>query len=214
MREARVTDNFVIGEDDLLQDDEYETGWHWRGERLPIDVQTALTTLIKRPRRFESPWITLGPSDLPGAALLHGWVDGLHFEGSNLQGADFVDSRCVKGIVLSGCDLRAANLSGARLPASHISDANLVGALIRWTDLRNCLLDGADMRSTALRGSNLKGASLFETDLRGVDLTEVKGLTHEQLSEAILSEATLLPGYLDRSRLTLAGRPDEDVAAD
>ncbi|SNT30374.1 Pentapeptide repeat-containing protein [Asanoa hainanensis] len=200
IREARPRDEYIEDGADLEQDGTYESGWHWVGDPLPIDVQTALTALNKRPRRYESPWIQLGPTDLPGAALLHGWVDNLHFEGSNLQGADLVNARCIKGVALHECDLRAANLSGARLPASHISGANLVGALLRWADLRGSSLDGSDLRGAALRGCNLKGASLVQTDLRGVDLTEVKGLTHEQLALAVIDDGTLVPAYLGKRR--------------
>ncbi|MGV9765043.1 pentapeptide repeat-containing protein [Micromonospora tulbaghiae] len=196
VRQSRPYHDDVDFEHDLKFNEDYESGLQWIGEPLPIDVQTAVNALIKRPKRYEGSWLLLKGTDLPGASFVNGWVDGLHFERSNLQGTDFVRAKTVRGVVLSECDLRAANLSGASLPASHIDHADLRGALIRWVDLRGCGLDGSDFRGAVLRGSNLKFATLEDADLRGVDLSEVRGLTEEQLSEAIMDDRTILPSYL------------------
>ncbi|MGI5519342.1 pentapeptide repeat-containing protein [Micromonospora sp. CA-259024] len=200
VRQSRPIGTSRASDGDLEVSEGYESELVWVGEPLPIDVQTALTALNKRPKRFESPWIVLKATNLAGAALLQGRVDGLHFEGSNLRGADFVQAKAIKGVVLSECDLRAANLSGAHLPVSHLADSDLRGALIRWVDLRGSLLNGSDLRGAVLRGSNLKDATLCETDLRGVDLSEVKGLTNSQLEDAITDKCTILPDYLKKQK--------------
>lgn len=87
----------------------------------------------------------------------------------------------------------------------------LVGAFIRRTDLTNASLEGADltradMTNAVARGANFKDAKLKRTVLRGTDLTDAKNLTVTQLSEAIIDEHTLLPGYIDRADVKKAQR--------
>lgn len=86
---------------------------------------------------------------------------------------------------------------------------DLHGAFIRRTDLSHANLEGAnlsgaDCTNAIFRGANLKNAILSRTVLRGADLAEVKNLTIEQLSEAIIDESTILPAYIDRARLGAA----------
>jgi hypothetical protein len=83
---------------------------------------------------------------------------------------------------LSDADLRYAILSGADL-----RDADLRGADLSDADLRYAILSGADLRGADLRGAILSGAILSDADLRGVDLR------YADLSGAILSDANGLP---------------------
>ncbi|MET7671349.1 pentapeptide repeat-containing protein, partial [Micromonospora luteifusca] len=199
VRQSRPYDENVDHDSDLNVSDSRGGRLEWVGPPLPIDVQTALTALARRPKRYESPWIALKNTDLAGASFTDGWVNMLHFQRSNLQGADFVRARTINGVAFVGCDLRAANLSGASLPVSHLSDADFRSALIREADLRGSLLSRSDFRGAVLRGSNLQQAILRDADLRGVDLSEVKGLTLSQLAGAITDEHTTLPHYLEGS---------------
>jgi uncharacterized protein YjbI with pentapeptide repeats len=78
---------------------------------------------------------------------------------------------------------------------------NLEGAFVRRTDLshaslRGANLAGADLTHALLRGADLKDAILRGTILRGADLSDVRNLTQEQLSEALVDEETVLPPYL------------------
>jgi uncharacterized protein YjbI with pentapeptide repeats len=80
------------------------------------------------------------------------------------------------------------------------------GAFVRRTDLSYANLEGAnladaDATNANFRGAKFKDAILKGTILRGADLREAKGLTTEQLAEAILDETTLLPDYIERERL-------------
>jgi uncharacterized protein YjbI with pentapeptide repeats len=59
----------------------------------------------------------------------------------------------------------------------------------------------ADATSAILRDVDLEGADLRGTILRGADLTGAKNLTVEQLAEAIIDDGTVLPDYIDRSKL-------------
>ena len=52
------------------------------------------------------------------------------------------------------------------------------------------------IRKTVLDGANLTGAILLGADFRGADLSNVKGLTQQQLTDAIIDDATKLPRRL------------------
>lgn len=181
--------------DDLVADADYESGVRWSGKPPPIDVQTALNVLARRPKRYERPWILLGKTNLAGARFVNGWLNNLHFEGAILRGADFVGAKA-RDIVLRECDLRSANLSGAKLLTAHLWGSDLRGAYLRWVDLRGAGLADADLRGVVFVAANLHEADLEDADLRGVDMTSVVGLTHEQLSPAVIDANTKLPDYL------------------
>jgi uncharacterized protein YjbI with pentapeptide repeats len=74
--------------------------------------------------------------------------------------------------------------------------ADLSGA-----DLQRANLSYADATDANFRGANFKDANLKGTILRGADLREVRNLTREQLTSAIIDETTLLPDYLQREEL-------------
>jgi hypothetical protein len=61
----------------------------------------------------------------------------------------------LRGVDLSGIDLRDANLRGA-----HLRDADLRGAHLSGADLSGANLYGADLRRANIRGADLRGANL------------------------------------------------------
>ncbi len=80
------------------------------------------------------------------------------------------------------------------------------GAFIRRTDfsgasLRGANLANADAANASFRYADFAGANLTGTILRGSDLTGAKNLTPEQLSAAIIDDRTILPVYIDITRL-------------
>ena len=80
------------------------------------------------------------------------------------------------------------------------------GAFVRRTDLsgaslRGANLTGADATSAIFRDADFDGALLKGTILRGADLTGAKNLTIEQLSSAIIDDRTILPSYIDRTKI-------------
>jgi len=80
------------------------------------------------------------------------------------------------------------------------------GAFVRRTNLsgaslRGANMSGADASHAIFRNADFQDASLRGTILRGADLTGARNLTIEQLSEAIIDDATILPEYIDRARL-------------
>lgn len=91
------------------------------------------------------------------------------------------DNVAARTLDIHGAFVRRTNLSGASL-----RDANLAGA---------------DASSAILRDVDFKGAALRGTILRGADLTGARNLTLDQLSEAVIDDETILPDYIDRSKL-------------
>ena len=85
------------------------------------------------------------------------------------------------------------------------------GAFVRRTDLSGASLRGANMAAAdatkaILRDVDFDGAILRGTILRGADLTGAKNLTIEQLSEAVIDDQTILPSYIDRTKLRALAR--------
>jgi len=87
--------------------------------------------------------------------------------GANLEDRDF-----------QGVNFLKANLSGSDLRGASFNDANL-----RYTDFSGC----------DLRGADFGGANLLLADLTGATLTDAKGLSTEQIEDAITDETTVLP---------------------
>jgi uncharacterized protein YjbI with pentapeptide repeats len=187
-------------EEDLVVDDSYITGVNWTGTPPAIDVQTALNVLIRRPKKYERPWILLGGTNLSGAHFTNGWVDNLHFENSIMHGIDMVNSKAYQ-IVLARCDLRGANFSGSDLRNAHFQETDMRFTLLRWADLRNAGLEEADLRGAVFVKTILKGAELIDANLCGADLTSAIGLTSEQVAEAIIDNETKLPDYISKDAL-------------
>src|SRR5258708_34581721 len=81
------------------------------------------------------------------------------------------------------------------------------GAFVRRTDLsgaslRGANLIGADATNAVFRDADFEGALLERTILRGADLSGAKNLTPKQLSTAIIDDRTILPAYIDRTKLS------------
>jgi uncharacterized protein YjbI with pentapeptide repeats len=86
---------------------------------------------------------------------------------------------------------RTLDIHGAFVRRTNLSGASLRGANMAGADATNAILRGADFENAILRG----------TILRGADLTDAKNLTPEQLSEAVIDDHTILPNYIDRTKL-------------
>ena len=80
------------------------------------------------------------------------------------------------------------------------------GAHIRRTDLSGTSLHGANFAganatNALFMGADFKDAILTGTILIGANLSDAVNLTVDQLAEAIIDETTILPDYIDRSKL-------------
>jgi uncharacterized protein YjbI with pentapeptide repeats len=87
---------------------------------------------------------------------------------------------------IHGAFVRRTNLSGTSLRGANLADADATNAIFRDADFEGAVLSG--------------------TILRGADLTGARNLSIEQLSQAIIDDRTILPSYIDRSKLRSASK--------
>jgi uncharacterized protein YjbI with pentapeptide repeats len=145
------------------------------------DIQAIMTVLSRRDRTFESQNkdLNLDDAHLSGVALF----------GGNLSGME-----------LGGADLSRAYLPGASLNRAFLVNANLSKAALAGADLRNTNLNGADLSGAYLGSAFVYGGEngirFGGADVRGVDLSQVRGLTQEQVDKAIGDSRTQLPANL------------------
>jgi hypothetical protein len=186
-------------------------------QRLPDDVNAAITTVRLRPRRQERERLDLTGARLPGANLTGATLSGgdltdvdlskarmtrTELAGCDLTEAGLVDTNLAQAD-LTGATLYGATLTGADLSSAKLVRANLRRAKLDRTTLLGADLSGADMQMASLvgarlRGARFDGADLTETDIRGADLSEVRGLTSVQLTVALSDNRTRLPAGVDR----------------
>jgi uncharacterized protein YjbI with pentapeptide repeats len=67
---------------------------------------------------------------------------------------------------------------------------------MQGASLRDAHLGSANLELASLMGGDLTGATLGRVNLRATDLSCVKGLTREQLADALTDDRTQLPYYL------------------
>lgn len=99
------------------------------------------------------------------------------------------------------------------LPTLDIHGAFVPGTNWDSTVLLKANLSGTDATRATFRGADFLNANLDGTILSGADLTGARNLTEEQLSRAVIDEATRLPDYIDRDRIA-ALRGANDAAAE
>jgi len=139
----------------------------------------------------------------------------------NLVDSSINLNRDLRGVDLSGSDLREAVLPGANLTGADLSGADLNGATLldvdfTQADLSGACLDGADLGGavfvqTNLAGTQFQGATLrtahFEhadltgSNFRGADLDEV-GMYFCSLEGADLSAAKLNGARFDEAQMS------------
>ena len=122
--------------------------------------------------------------------------------GDDLRNANLVNAN-LSGAILLGANLRNANLSGANL--SDLSDAIGVD-LVRVTSLGSADLTGAKLSEAnlfhaSLGNADLTGANLGSADLTGANLGNAK-LSGANLSNAKLSGASLFHANLRGANLS------------
>jgi uncharacterized protein YjbI with pentapeptide repeats len=171
-----------------------------KGEIIRFLIEADLAHRV----RESAPVIELGRADLSGAALgdlyFEANLTGAHLNGANLQDAN------LSGAILDGADLLAAKLGDARLIGASLHDANLHDAGLSDANVRGAFLAGAGLSFANLRdanlefanlsGANLELANLRDATLRDANLSNVRGVTGEQLEEQAktLERATMPDG--------------------
>jgi hypothetical protein len=133
------------------------------------------------------------------------------FQGANMKKSDLEESILVgadfRGTILLRADLSDADMTAANLQGAILSDADLEDAILERATLGVCAKPEVDLgtgeqysgslwRAVECRGADFDGAVLRGTFVCGVDLTDVRGLTQEQINRAIGDESTKLPAHL------------------
>ncbi|AOX01704.1 hypothetical protein BJP34_21695 [Moorena producens PAL-8-15-08-1] len=186
-----------------------------QGQKLPIDIQGALTVIGRRDssKELEDEKIDLRHATLMGANLTEANLQEAYLNAAKLQGACLnqanLKGASVIGANLEGADCNQANLQGAYLIKANLTDAclfdaNLEGAFLRRAKLEKAILWNANLQRASLikanlQEANLEGANLEGTDLRGANLQGAKNLTQKQIELAQIDSETILPDYLIRN---------------
>jgi hypothetical protein len=110
---------------------------------------------------------------------------GYDFSGANMEGTHFIQA------LLLRADFEQANLINADLQEANMLKVNLTDANLAYANLK-----GATLIEANLLNANFEGAILIDAILDGTDLSEVEGLTYEQIASASTDEKTILPLYL------------------
>lgn len=180
--------------------------------KAEADVQAAITVIARRPNAdTETLWLDFYHSGLNGvdfrsgdfkhAMFYYSRLDNASFSGANLEEAGLSFCRA-RGAAFTRSIARGANFVNAEYVNGWFLAADLADA-----DFYGCDLSGSDFgRRYAEEGSpplppavvtnaSFTRAKLKETNLRGVDLRTVRGLTPEQLAEAITDNNTRMPEH-------------------
>jgi len=180
----------------------------------PIDVLTACEIISRRNTENDKKEFSFNFSgvNLKGAHFIKTSLRDSYFVYADLRAALFFESDLTNASLTGAsleaayfvqADLTSAELDLANLNSADLDSANLEYANLDDSDLSNARLNEAGLRKASMDGANLKGARLVATDLRGADLAGCKNLEFEQLSVAIIDEATILPPDLEPRRAEL-----------
>lgn len=132
---------------------------------------------------------------------------GSNFSRASFRGAYLIRSR-LAATKLIGANLSQATLIRANLADADLTDADLTRAELVSADMHGANLERAILRDTNISRVNFIGSKLAGADIRGaytllasfegVDLSNIKGLSQNQLDIACGNEETILPVGYDR----------------
>jgi uncharacterized protein YjbI with pentapeptide repeats len=155
-------------------------------EKLPTDIQTALTVIGRRNSQH----------DLANQKL--------DLRNIDISGADLMEAN-LSGVIFIGANLQWVNLIGANLSEANLTEANLCGAVLYEANLQKAILPEVNLQEAVLRKVNLSKAVLYEADLQGAILYDanLQGaiLYNANLEEAILCDTNLEGANLEGSNL-------------
>ena len=92
----------------------------------------------------------------------------------------------------TGADLKGVNFLEAGVKHLDLSSGKLPSA-----NMEHALLQSANLEGALLASANLKGALLAHTNLSGADMKGCKGLTQEQLDQAVADPPDKPPDLTD-----------------
>jgi uncharacterized protein YjbI with pentapeptide repeats len=113
--------------------------------------------------------------------LSHATLSDAHLPNADLFKADLLKAD-LSNALLGDASLSDAYLLGANLSDADLSGADLRGADLSVADLRGADLERANLSNADLSFSNLRYTLLFGANLSEADLTNVSGVTSEELN--------------------------------
>jgi uncharacterized protein YjbI with pentapeptide repeats len=134
----------------------------------------------------------LAGADLSGALLAKAHGDRTDFTDAVLKGADLGKAEMARA------DFTGADFTGANLQKAELGRAVLAGAVLDGADLTRAEIARAVFAGASLKGSDMTGAYAYLTHFEATDLSDVKGLTQEQLAVACGDDETVLPEGLSK----------------
>jgi len=173
---ASESDDNTEHEEDLSE--ESEEGLSLQHKQL--DIQAILYILRDRKhhyKRGEDNYIRLPDTDLRDADLRDVHLERVRLRGSNLQGARLRRAR------LWRARLRNVNFEDADLENADLRGADLLQSILRKANLRGAKLSSTRRANGRVSQTNLAQADLCEADFRGADLSNVSGVTADQLDQ-------------------------------
>ncbi len=127
------------------------------------------------------------------------------FEDANLTDADLTASIC------KGAKFRNAILRSAILYKVDLSDADFSNSDATDSNFGQADLSRASFVRANLKGAALERAKLDLANFSDCDLSEVTGLTYDNLKLAIISERTILPAPFEPNRSELLAFSKENA---
>lgn len=199
--------------------------------RPAVDVHAAVTVLARLPVRDGVPRADLLGANLTGPASLRRLqIPGGNLDGTNLNKADLSSARLEKvslvraslneatladvrmaGANLAGAMLSETNLTGARMAGVNLTGAWLIGANFTRARLVGAKFSGARMDGTILLPDSLRILNIRQAVFKRADLTDVRGLTQEQINAAGGDRWTVLPTGLARPASWIEEEPPPTV---
>ena len=200
---------------------------------LRIDIQTTLTVLTRRSKKYDEKPLDLSNTCLRGADFRQANLNEVYLRQTDLQEANLSNAILSKAN-LKGANLTAGNLQKADLwnaildeaclKQTNFMEANMSNATLRKANLEEAVLikvnlEGACLFNAVLDKANLHAAKLIAADLRKISCykTNLKSvnLYRSDLSEAILDNAEgLKPNQLRRAGNWQLASRDPDLACD
>lgn len=178
--------------------------------KIEADVQAAISVIARRPnvdaetRRLDFYHSGLNDAsfrsgDFRGAMILYSRLDGASFAGARLDGADLSFCRA-RGAAFTRSSARGAHFVRSAYThgwflAADLTDADFYGCDLTGSEFERRYAEDGDppLQPAVVTNARFTKAKLTGTNLRGVDLRTVRGLTRDQLKEAIIDDNTLLP---------------------
>ena len=178
------------------------------------DVQAALTVIGRRDgKKDQGKSLDLSRSNLGLANLRRADLINVNLIGANLSGVLLTNALLNHALLIradfTDADLFFTKFNDAALNDACLSGAYLIDADLSGADLSDANLSGANLSGADLSGANLSDANLSDADLNSVKLSNLNGLTEEQLKKAKLCKTEMPDGTLNNRDCRTGGLSEE-----